>query len=124
MYIRSAVRNKLRLLGRPIWRRIIILIEPRVAARITRNLQGEMLLFQHPAAFLDAVATVAALGKRVRELEFQVNALQSRFDLGFSETILCGDEKQSPKNGSQVHCNASARMRNFDLIYTQPESES
>ncbi|MGC9271715.1 hypothetical protein [Acidiphilium sp.] len=40
--------------------------------------RGEQLLQRHPAAFLDAVSTVAALGHQVRQLQQQVAAMQHR----------------------------------------------
>jgi hypothetical protein len=61
-------------LARPIARRIWARIEIQMAAAD----RGEQLLQRHPAAFLDAVSTVAALGRQVRRLQQQVAALQQR----------------------------------------------
>lgn len=61
-------------LGRPVWRWVWVRIEARLDARFP----GGPLLARHPAAFLDAVSTVAALGRRVEALQRQVTVLQQQ----------------------------------------------
>lgn len=50
--------------------------------RIAAAKRDEQVLQCHPAAFLDAVSTVAALGRQVRQLQQQVAALQSQQPAG------------------------------------------
>lgn len=74
MGVKLRLKRLLLTLARPISRRIWARIEMQIAAAD----RGEQLLQRHPAAFLDAVSTVAALGRQVRSLQQQVAALQQR----------------------------------------------
>jgi hypothetical protein len=74
MGVESRLKTIALTLARPLSRRIWARIEMQIA----RADRGEQLLQRHPAAFLDAVSTVAALGRQVRQLQKQVAALQQR----------------------------------------------
>ena len=70
-------------LARPILRRIWTHVKKQIDAderkkQIDAAERGEQLLQRHPAAFLDAVSTVAALGRQLRQLQLQVAGLQQR----------------------------------------------
>jgi hypothetical protein len=82
MGVKTKLKSMTLALARPVWHRLWARIEMHIAA----SNRGEQLLQRHPAAFLDAVSTVAALGRQVRQLQQQVAALQQR-----QPTELCSD---------------------------------
>lgn len=84
MGVKSRLKGIALTVARPIWHRIWA----RMEKQIVETERGEQLLQRHPAAFLDAVSTVAALGRQVRQLQLQVAALQQRQLIEISGNVI------------------------------------